>query len=542
MPNRSAEVPTPLTPMHSDSSGGSSSPPSKNRAVNVRDSLRYFIAGNIAGMTGVVVGQPFDTLKVRMQTQELVALAQAQSGNHSANAIAHRVMQPPAVIVDAPHFTQQSSGGAIPRSRLSLTGSAASGAARNFAAPSYFQPPVFSIGGGLGSMRGRGTLSAQSFSSAFVSGSRTTTVPAFNVRGPMGLGSVAATAVAAVAAAPSSIAASAGAATAGAGGAMPLAAPLFTSPFACFLATLRGSGVRGLYRGMSSPLLLVGVQKSVAFGVFGTVCQHLQGSKHLPSLFETCVAGVAGGVANSLILTPIDQMKIAMQIQSYGNPGAVGAAASGELHLGSAKQPSMLATAGTILREQGLFRGVYGNFRATLLREIPMYSIYYTLYGYLSRTFLVDPLNRSRFQPPQQTQAQTAGAAVAHATEAAALLNASPLSAASGSSRFWPPSSPNQELLTKLLMGGLTGVGCWASCYPLDAIKTHMVAQTAQNIPEQHRRNIREMAAHIYRTGGGIRPFYNGLTPALLRAFPVHAVVFFTFAYVSEMLEKHDAF
>ena len=538
MSNRSAAA-APLTPMHSDAGSsiivpGSASPPSpppsKNRAVNVRDSLRYFIAGNIAGMTGVIVGQPFDTLKVRMQTQELVAIAQAQGRNYSANAIAPRMVQPPALIVDTPLFTQSSG---VPRSRMTL------GAARSFAAPSYFAPPVFSIGGGVGSMRGRGTLAAQSFSSTFVSGPRPTT-SSLNLQGPMGMGSVAATAVAAVAAAPSSVVgAGANAATAGA---MPVAAPLFTSPLACFLATVRGSGVRGLYRGMSSPLLLVGVQKSVAFGVFGTVCQHLQGSKHLPTLSETCIAGVAGGVANSLILTPIDQMKIAMQIQSYGNPAAAGtaaaSAASGEvLHMGSAKQPSMLATAGTILREQGLFRGVYGNFRATLLREIPMYSIYYTLYGYLSRTFLVDPLNRSRFQPPPATT----HTARAHSTEAAALLNASPLSSSPTPGRFWPLSSPHQELVTKLLMGGLTGVGCWASCYPLDTLKSHMVAQTAQNVPVGQRRNIRGMARHIYETGG-VRPFYNGLTPALLRAFPVHAVVFFTFAYVSEMIEKHDAF
>jgi hypothetical protein len=66
-----------------------------------------------------------------------------------------------------------------------------------------------------------------------------------------------------------------------------------------------------------------------------------------------------------------------------------------------------------------------------------------------------------------------------------------------------------------------------------------MVTQTAQNIPLSSRKSIPQMISHIHSLGG-LRAFYSGLTPALLRAFPVHAVVFFTFATVSEWLEKND--
>ena len=251
---------------------------------------------------------------------------------------------------------------------------------------------------------------------------------------------------------------------------LPSSTPLFSSPLACLTSTLRSSGVRGLYRGMSSPLLLVGCQKSVAFGVFGTVVQHLQRQAPLPSLTQVCVAGIAGGVANSLILTPVDQLKIAMQIQSYGS-----GATEVPLINNNSPQPSMIATARQLINQQGFKQGIYGNFRATLLREVPMYSIYYTLYNLLHRSFIVDHTNRSRWTSVAQT---AAGGVDLNATN-------------------WLTNG-QKEALTKLVMGGLTGVGCWASCYPLDTIKSSMVTQTAQNIPYDKRKNIRQMIRHIY--------------------------------------------
>lgn len=254
------------------------------------------------------------------------------------------------------------------------------------------------------------------------------------------------------------------------------AAPLFTTPMSCFQHTIRSAGVRGLYRGMSSPLLLVGCQKSVAFGVFGTVVQHLQRDAPLPSLSQVCVASLAGGVANSLILTPVDQIKIAMQVQSYGQPVKN---VTTEMLINGAtinQQPTMRDTARTLIREQGFKNGIYGNFRATLFREIPMYSIYYTLYSYLHRTFVVDHTNRSRW-----------------------VSNLS-VSSAPAPPASWSLTSSQQESLTKLSIGGLTGVGCWAACYPLDVVKSCMVTQTAQNINNKQRKNIRQMIRHIHNT------------------------------------------
>lgn len=398
------------------------------RNVKVRDSMRFFAAGSIAGAMGVLVGQPFDLIKVRMQTQELVAKQQLQTSGVQIRSAAPP--PPPQPRLDWSIGNMRSFAHSNP-SWLEGRSTAHPSVSYRFALHTPHQPPVFAMGGGIGSWNGRGpALASHAFSSAFVRSTPTM----------MNRAVAASTSVPIPRATPASAAAS---------------PQLFTSPLSCFLSTLRTSGVRGLYCGMSSPLLLVGVQKSVAFGVFGTVSQHLQGAKPLPGMGDVCVAGIAGGIANSIVLTPIDQIKISMQIE------------------GSAASSSMIQTARTLIRQQGWRRGVYGNFRATLLREVPMYTVYYSLYSALHQYFVVDHRNQSRFRTVSTVKGQPS---------ARGLL-----------------SAHHKETLTKLLIGGVTGVGCWAACFPLDSIKSSMAAQTAQNVPMHERMNIRSMIRYMYR-------------------------------------------
>lgn len=430
--------------------GGTATASAPLRHVNVRDSMRFFVAGSVAGAMGVLVGHPFDLVKVRMQTQELVAKQQTRT--------APSLPQQPRL--DWPLATMRSVTHSSP-SWIEGRSSAHPSVAYRFALHTRHQPPAFAMGGGIGSWNGRGPpLASHAFSSAFV---RTT--PA-----PMNRLATAAASVAIPRVMP-------------AVGAAAAAQPLFASPLACFMSTLRTSGVRGLYCGMSSPLLLVGVQKSVAFGVFGTVSQHLQGAKPLPGMADVCVAGVAGGIANSIVLTPIDQIKISMQIE-----GSTAGSSS-----------SMIQTAATLVRQQGWRHGVYGNFRATLLREVPMYTVYYSLYSALHQYFVVDHRNQSRFRSVS---------AVKGHPSARGLL-----------------TDQHKETLTKLLIGGVTGVGCWAACFPLDSIKSSMAAQTAQNVPTHERMNIRSMVKYMYRrstnkTQSHEHTLQNGKSGKRLAVFP----------------------
>lgn len=70
--------------------------------------------------------------------------------------------------------------------------------------------------------------------------------------------------------------------------------------------------------------------------------------------------------------------------------------------------------------------------------------------------------------------------------------------------------------------GGLAGMATWASHYPLDLVSSRMEASVALGAK---RRTMTGHFRQIYAESG-VRGFYRGLGPCLLRAFPVNAAIF----------------
>jgi len=73
--------------------------------------------------------------------------------------------------------------------------------------------------------------------------------------------------------------------------------------------------------------------------------------------------------------------------------------------------------------------------------------------------------------------------------------------------------------------GGLAGEALWLSSYPFDVIKSKM--QTDGFGKEQRYKTMRDCFAQTYR-GEGLRGFWRGIVPTLLRAMPVSAGTFAT--------------
>jgi len=73
--------------------------------------------------------------------------------------------------------------------------------------------------------------------------------------------------------------------------------------------------------------------------------------------------------------------------------------------------------------------------------------------------------------------------------------------------------------------GGVAGMITWASHYPLDLVSSRMEASVAfggrQMTMTEH---IREIYAK-----SGVKGFFRGIGPCLLRAFPVNATIFLTY-------------
>ncbi|GME90311.1 unnamed protein product [Ambrosiozyma monospora] len=67
--------------------------------------------------------------------------------------------------------------------------------------------------------------------------------------------------------------------------------------------------------------------------------------------------------------------------------------------------------------------------------------------------------------------------------------------------------------------GGFAGIAMWLTIFPVDTIKS---VQQSSSV----KLNISQVTRQIYNQGGGIKGFFPGLTPALLRSFPANAATF----------------
>lgn len=111
---------------------------------------------------------------------------------------------------------------------------------------------------------------------------------------------------------------------------------------------------------MSSPLAGVAVVNSISFGVYGNV-QRLMNHETLASHFW---AGVAAGLAQSVVCSPIELVKTRQQLL----PGS-----GGPLHC-----------VGGVLRTEGL-RGLFRGLASTALRDSPGCGVYFAAYELMTR-------------------------------------------------------------------------------------------------------------------------------------------------------------
>ena len=78
--------------------------------------------------------------------------------------------------------------------------------------------------------------------------------------------------------------------------------------------------------------------------------------------------------------------------------------------------------------------------------------------------------------------------------------------------------------------GGIAGVSYWASIFPLDTVKSKI--QVSDNAKSE---GVVNTALSILRRGG-VRAFYSGVAPCLVRAFPSGAVMFLAYEYSKRFL------
>uniref|UniRef100_A0A7S4NQR2 Mitochondrial carrier protein n=2 Tax=Paramoeba aestuarina TaxID=180227 RepID=A0A7S4NQR2_9EUKA len=97
-------------------------------------------------------------------------------------------------------------------------------------------------------------------------------------------------------------------------------------------------------------------------------------------------------------------------------------------------------------------------------------------------------------------------------------------------------TSPTNEKSKSMVItaGGFAGIVFWVTIFPFDVIKSHIQSFSPSSSSKPP--TIREVATKLY-TQRGIRGFFVGLSPALLRGFPTNGLSFLAFETCREWLE-----
>ncbi|XP_067310906.1 solute carrier family 25 member 47-B isoform X2 [Pseudorasbora parva] len=136
----------------------------------------------------------------------------------------------------------------------------------------------------------------------------------------------------------------------------------------CVRRICRTEGVCGLYRGLSMPLSTVSISSSLVFGTYRNVLQFLHQLRHRSASdphhkAHIFLSGFAGGVAQVLVMSPADMVKVRLQCQAEGRRYR------GPLHC-------LLR----IARDEGLL-GLYKGSGALALRDGPSFATYFLTYN-----------------------------------------------------------------------------------------------------------------------------------------------------------------
>ncbi|XP_057466211.1 mitochondrial arginine transporter BAC2 [Actinidia eriantha] len=240
------------------------------------------------------------------------------------------------------------------------------------------------------------------------------------------------------------------------------------SAFGILRGVVAAEGPLALYRGMSAPLASVTFQNAMVFQIYAVLSRAFDSSVSAtdpPSYKGIALGGVGTGAIQSLMLTPVELVKIRLQLQMTNNKTNQLA----DRHTGP------VSVAKSIFQREG-WKGMYRGLTITVLRDAPAHGVYFGTYEFM----------REQLHPGCRKSGQ-------------------------------------ESFRTMLVAGGLAGVASWICCYPLDVVKTRLQAQSQSSsqkyggIIDCFRKSVREE---------GYPVLWRGLGTALTRAFIVNGAVF----------------
>ena len=297
------------------------------------------------------------------------------------------------------------------------------------------------------------------------------------------------------------------------GSSSPSRAAVAEGPLQCLRNTLAREGIRGLYRGCITPCMGAAFEDGISFGVYHAVARavgspHRAGAAARPEdlpLRLVFLAGACGGMCTSFISTPLELIKCRLQVDRVNR----GASGSGGGCGAAPRYKGPLDCLVSSVRAEGL--GVlYRGHAATFLRESLGTACWFTTYETCVRAL----------SPGTQRDAVPTAVVLASGAASGIMLNAVPypFDTAKSVLQTLAPAALPRGAAAGAAEGGVGG-GALGASRPRVGPPRGLVD-----------------ALRLIIAAEGVAGLYRGLTPALVRAIPTNAVVFFTYETLCRLL------
>jgi len=244
----------------------------------------------------------------------------------------------------------------------------------------------------------------------------------------------------------------------------------------CLIKVAKNEGLRGFYKGVTSPLVSLTFLNSFAFGIYGELKREINHNfnadkKDLNNLppYQYFLAGAFSGWLTGIFSTPFEMVKLQMQLDNVTMNRY-----KGSLHC-----------ANLLYKEKG-FRAFYTGYTVNTVREIAFCGVYFGIYEN-TKNFIGENVIGS---------------------------------------------GNHYSSIAIPLAGGMSGVSAWFLSFPLDCIKANI-----QGKPLTQKYKFGQVVQNIWKQRG-ISGFYSGLRPSLLRAFIVSSSRFTAYEVTFNLLTE----